>query len=679
MAYWIHKAGTSTRPNYRFFYMDSDESVSELPTATTDGIKQSVDSSAHNVCSIGSKALSLSTSTIYKLDSNNKWVAQSSSSGSSSGGGQSAYQIAVEYGFEGTVEEWLQSLNGKDGTDGTDGQTPTIGENGNWFLGENDTGKPSRGEKGEKGDSGEKGPAGANGKDGKSAYEIAIENGFKGTEKEWLASLEGMDGFSPIIVENESNDDIIYKLDITTKTGTVTTPNLKGTDGVDGSVTPEQVQDAVEDYFEKNPIESLTPEEKEQIASIENKLDKNQGAENSGKVLVVGGDGTVTPGETPIKVDPTLTQSGQAADAKATGDKLNSLSEDIGTTFSGILKNNGISVIAEDGYYNTKGTINPSATGSLFVHTPIFFVNNVPKIFVQYHSVVTWKGNKCNGQTFAQNIDSVPDFDKIAFNIPQDSVPVGEKIYLYLNYDLEDVKNDLEDVKNDLEDVKNNPPTTNVNSFWVGKKANFLGDSITVGLWGGPEDDSPSTIVDKKFWEVASEILGLDSIGYGQSGTCISSALDPSSQGAMSKRYKNMRDDADLIVVCGGTNDYGTNVPLGVIGDTTDVSFYGGLKVLCNGLTEKYLGKRIVFITPIHRGNEGNNSDGHTLIEYSKAIYDVARDIFGFEVIDGFTLGLSPFNDEAKMYYFGHLDTLHPGPEGHKIYGTCLAHKLNVA
>ena len=196
MAYWIHKAGTSTRPNYRFFYMDSDESVSELPTATTDGVKQSVDSSAHNVCSIGSKALSLSTSTIYKLDSNNKWVAQSSSSGSSSGGGQSAYQIAVEYGFEGTVEEWLQSLNGKDGTDGTDGQTPTIGENSNWFLGENDTGKPSRGEKGEKGDSGEKGPAGANGKDGKSAYEIWKEQAGNEnkTEEEFLASLKGEKG-----------------------------------------------------------------------------------------------------------------------------------------------------------------------------------------------------------------------------------------------------------------------------------------------------------------------------------------------------------------------------------------------------------------------------------------------------------------------------------------------------
>ena len=55
------------------------------------------------------------------------------------------------------------------------------------------------------------------------------------------------------------------------------------------------------------------------------KLDKNQGEESSGKVLVVGGDGTVTPGETPIKVDSTLTQSGQAADAKATGDTITAL------------------------------------------------------------------------------------------------------------------------------------------------------------------------------------------------------------------------------------------------------------------------------------------------------------------------------------------------------------------
>lgn len=41
---------------------------------------------------------------------------------------------------------------GKDGIDGINGITPTIGNNGNWFLGEQDTGKPSRGESGTPGE-----------------------------------------------------------------------------------------------------------------------------------------------------------------------------------------------------------------------------------------------------------------------------------------------------------------------------------------------------------------------------------------------------------------------------------------------------------------------------------------------------------------------------------------------
>ena len=40
---------------------------------------------------------------------------------------------------------------GADGSPGADGITPTIGNNGNWFLGDTDTGKPSRGQQGERG------------------------------------------------------------------------------------------------------------------------------------------------------------------------------------------------------------------------------------------------------------------------------------------------------------------------------------------------------------------------------------------------------------------------------------------------------------------------------------------------------------------------------------------------
>ena len=86
-------------------------------------------------------------------------------------------------------------VDGINGTDGEDGITPTIGANGNWFLGEEDTGKPSRGEqgpqgiqgpKGEKGDTGATGPQGPSGQNG--------TDGINGTD--------GEDGITPTIGEN---------------------------------------------------------------------------------------------------------------------------------------------------------------------------------------------------------------------------------------------------------------------------------------------------------------------------------------------------------------------------------------------------------------------------------------------------------------------------------------------
>lgn len=84
--------------------------------------------------------------------------------------GKSAYEIAVEHGFVGTEEQWLASLKGSDGAPGRDG------------------------EDGHDGAPGSPGTPGTAGADGKSAYEIAVDNGFPGTEIEWLMSLHGEDG-----------------------------------------------------------------------------------------------------------------------------------------------------------------------------------------------------------------------------------------------------------------------------------------------------------------------------------------------------------------------------------------------------------------------------------------------------------------------------------------------------
>ena len=61
--------------------------------------------------------------------------------------------------------------------------------------------------------------AGAGALQGKSAYDIAVENGFVGTEEEWLNSLVGS---SPIIGEN--GHWIINNID----TGVIASPDLSG-------------------------------------------------------------------------------------------------------------------------------------------------------------------------------------------------------------------------------------------------------------------------------------------------------------------------------------------------------------------------------------------------------------------------------------------------------------------
>ena len=73
--------------------------------------------------------------------------------------GKSAYELAVEKGYRGTLDEWLASLNG------------------------------------------------SNGDDGKSAYELAVENGYRGTEEEWLASLKGSAG-------DQGDDGVTPKLEV---------------------------------------------------------------------------------------------------------------------------------------------------------------------------------------------------------------------------------------------------------------------------------------------------------------------------------------------------------------------------------------------------------------------------------------------------------------------------------
>ena len=217
-----------------------------------------------------------------------------------------------------------------------------------------------------------------------------------------------------------------------------------------------------------------------------------------------------------------------------------------------------------------------------------------------------------------------------------------------------------------------NSKTYTVESHWKGKKANFLGDSITIGSWGGASGNN-WTNIERPYPKVLGELLGLDTVrNYGIGGTHLSSAFnstDSPSEKAMASRYVEMDDDADLIVVAGGTNDYGhtDTAPFGTIADTTDISFYGALNVLCKGLIQKYLGKTIVFMTPLHTTNDTNvnPTTNKKLVDYVDAIKEVCA-LYGIKVIDNFReLGFCPSIYEWMCAY--QEDGLHPNPNGHTL------------
>lgn len=133
-------------------------------------------------------------------------IKDSGGGGGTGADGKSAYEIAVENGFEGTEEEWLASLKGEPGIQGAtgdkgeagkDGVSVTHSWNGTTLTVTSASGTSSadlKGEKGEQGIQGIQGEQGADGADGKSAYEYAQEGGYLGTEEEFTQDLANVGG-----------------------------------------------------------------------------------------------------------------------------------------------------------------------------------------------------------------------------------------------------------------------------------------------------------------------------------------------------------------------------------------------------------------------------------------------------------------------------------------------------
>ena len=188
-------------------------------------------------------------------------------------------------------------LKGQDGVSGADGITPHIGDNGNWFIGETDTNKPSQGTNGVNGNDGvsvtksevntsgelvitysngdstnlgkivgKDGLDGTNGQNGLSAYEIAKNGGFIGTEEDWLRSLKGEQGEKGEKgIQGEQGE--------------------KGQNGTDGKTPVKGV-----DYFTAEDKTEFTAEVTE---SLKPELAKKQDKLTAGENIRIAEDGTI--------------------------------------------------------------------------------------------------------------------------------------------------------------------------------------------------------------------------------------------------------------------------------------------------------------------------------------------------------------------------------------------------
>lgn len=197
-----------------------------------------------------------------------------------------------------------------------------------------------------------------------------------------------------------------------------------------------------------------------------------------------------------------------------------------------------------------------------------------------------------------------------------------------------------------------------------GKVINFLGDSLTEGKGAS----NPKRCFVEQFKKI-TKIKKANN--YGIAGTRIARKTVPSENAAWDndfvKRYTDMDRNADIVVVFGGTNDYGHgDARLGTFESRDVHTFYGACHTLMCGLSEMYVGKPIVFITPIHRSNENiKDQNGHVLKEYVKVIKEVAE-YYSIPVLDLFaTGGIQPEIPVVKERLVP--DGLHPSDAGHLI------------
>jgi lysophospholipase L1-like esterase len=282
----------------------------------------------------------------------------------------------------------------------------------------------------------------------------------------------------------------------------------------------------------------------------------------------------------------------------------------------------GFSSVGGDGYTD----IEPSLSGNLFIPEQQVLPNIIPSNVLYKGVLTSFPGYYISSKI---PIDKSADFYKYV----NQSMPGAD--YIGAQFDANDnlleyltltstfpiffPNSDASYVRFTINDVSDNAQIflyqgykgkyPKMQGIFYDKIGIFLGDSITRGLGVPAEKSYPMKIMSR---------LGLKKIyNYGMDGSTVADGSNP-----MYIRYASMSDEADFIVVTGGTNDSAYETPIGTINDTTGATFYGAWNILLEGLTSKYPGKPIFVFTPTSTKREHIDAIIDVSIKYNKPCFN---------------------------------------------------------
>lgn len=202
-------------------------------------------------------------------------------------------------------------------------------------------------------------------------------------------------------------------------------------------------------------------------------------------------------------------------------------------------------------------------------------------------------------------------------------------------------------------------------SHWVGKTILYNGDSITQGSNGN------------SYVKYVNEMLRFGKmINYAIGGTRL--AHVENEPNCLVDRISDMNVGADVIFIMANTNDYASQVPLGIANSTDPSTFNGALNNIISYLKTHYPASVIIISTMLTRkvNYEGGQPLPITIEQYAQCVRDraIANHVILYDAynLSGMDLETTPTDGTGFSD-----DHLHPNTNGHKALARKIAAFIN--